>query len=57
MNISDAIAQLKRLDRQHGGDVAVFFDCPSCKQAFTPDFTATVKAVVIEARKPEEAKC
>ena len=54
MNIADAIAHLKRLERQHGADVEVFFDCPGCAQAFTPSFVTAEKAVVVHALTPKK---
>jgi len=36
MTIEDAILKLQALQKRHGNNVQVFFDCPNCKQSFTP---------------------
>lgn len=41
MTIDDAIAMLERLKRKHGGDVMLCFDCPECRQSFTPGTVET----------------
>lgn len=45
MNISDALNLLKRVQKAHG-EVEVYFDCPHCKQSFTPG-TVVTQAVVL----------
>ena len=47
MKVSDARKLLDKVLEKHG-DVEVYFDCPHCKQAFTPAFIET-KAVVLNA--------
>lgn len=56
MTIADAITALKRLERQYGGDTLVYFDCPTCQQAFTPGFVQAQRAVVLprEPKTPED---
>ena len=36
MTINEAIKQLSYMRDKHGGDVLLYFDCPSCLQSFTP---------------------
>lgn len=43
MKISRAIELLQRTKEKHG-DIDVFFDCPKCLTAFTPDIVETVAA-------------
>lgn len=47
MNISDAIARLKKLEAKHG-NVEVYFDCPKCGQSFTPNTTVAVAVHLTE---------
>lgn len=50
MTVSKAIARLQSVLKAHG-DVEVYFDCPSCQQAFTPSAVET-KAIVVNGKKP-----
>lgn len=36
MKIDAAIAQLERVKAKHG-NVEVYFDCPKCRESFTPN--------------------
>lgn len=53
MTIQEAIAMLERVKAKHGPDVPVYFDCPNCKQAFTPGLVET-KAVVLASEPTGE---
>lgn len=52
MTISEAIARLQKIQAKHG-DVAVYFDCPTCQVAFTPDIASvdTVSVVIGGSRQ------
>jgi hypothetical protein len=52
MTIDEAIKWLQKLREQHG-NLAVYFDCPSCQQSFTPGPIVT-KAIVITGEKKAE---
>lgn len=43
MKISEALVWLKKLQSQVG-DVPIYFDCPTCKQSFTPTRAVTMAA-------------
>ncbi len=51
MNIRQAIEWLQRLEQKHGSVVAVYFDCPKCKEAFTPDVIDTAAVHITAAPK------
>lgn len=54
MTVAEAIDWLQSIEKQHGSKTVVYFDCPACKQAFTPG-TLTAKVVLIstgEKKKP-----
>jgi hypothetical protein len=51
MTVSEAIKQLTEMEKRHGGKVLVYFDCPSCQQAFTPSFIAKVAVVITGEEK------
>lgn len=40
MTIEDAILKLEALMQKHGKGVQVYFDCPTCRQSFTPGMVA-----------------
>jgi hypothetical protein len=42
MTIKAAIQFLERIQKKHGEDVPVYFDCPTCGKSFTPTTVATV---------------
>lgn len=44
MTVAQAIAALKRIEAKHGPDAKLYFDCPACRQSFTPGLVET-KAV------------
>lgn len=48
MTVKAAIERLQKVLEKHG-DVEVYFDCPSCNQAFTPGMVAT-QAVVLNGK-------
>ena len=58
MTIADAIKHLQRIQRQHGDEVPVFFDCPNCRQSFEPALAeADVKPVLrVQAAPSAEEK-
>lgn len=49
MTIAKAVEWLIKIQRKHG-DVQVYFDCPHCKQAFSPGSIA-IEAVVVNGEK------
>lgn len=49
MNIQHAIELLVALRTKHGGDIKVYFDCPTCKTSFSPDYVETVAMVQTKA--------
>jgi hypothetical protein len=50
MTIKEAIIRLSELRSQLGEDIEVFFDCPKCKDSFTPSTIATI-AIHFESKK------
>jgi CO dehydrogenase/acetyl-CoA synthase beta subunit len=50
MSIKEAIERLSQLRSSVGEDIEVFFDCPKCKESFTPSHIATV-AIHFESKK------
>jgi hypothetical protein len=50
MTIQQAITMLERAKAKHGGEVQVYFDCPHCREAFTPS-TLVTEAVHVAAEK------
>jgi uncharacterized C2H2 Zn-finger protein len=50
MTINRAIEHLKEIQARHG-DIEVYFDCPNCKQSFTPD--VVVPVIIAHARKSQ----
>lgn len=42
MTIQEAIERLEAIAKRHGRETRVYFDCPQCKQSFTPGSTSTV---------------
>ena len=57
MKVSKAMELLARVMTKHG-DVDVFFDCPHCQTAFTPDVlsTAAVHLSAVPPTLPQEPK-
>jgi hypothetical protein len=53
MTIQDAINRLSELKMQVGSDIEVFFDCPKCKESFTPSIIATI-AIHFEAENDKK---
>jgi hypothetical protein len=51
MHISEAIDELKALKAKHG-NIEVFFDCPKCRESFTPNSTVAVAVHMTEAGMP-----
>ena len=54
MVITAAIQRLQAILQRHG-DIEVFFDCPHCKQAFTPGLVE-VEAIVVNGVTREVEK-
>lgn len=52
MTIDEAIHALQRMKSKHGGAIEVFFDCPSCLQAFTPGIIEA-QAIHLKGGKPD----
>lgn len=50
MTIDDSIRMLEQLKAKHGGATVVYFDCPACKQSFTP---ATIVGVAVHMTQPK----
>jgi hypothetical protein len=48
MTIPEMIKLLQKVQTDHGEAVEVYFDCPHCRQSFTPGRVVT-KAVVLNA--------
>lgn len=42
MNIEEAIKRLDELRSQVGAQIEVYFDCPKCKESFSPSYIATI---------------
>lgn len=42
------IERLTKLSQKHG-NIDVYFDCPQCKMAYTPDAVGTVAAHFVDA--------
>lgn len=53
MTINEAMNRLMDLKSQLGGDIEVFFDCPKCKESFTPSYIATI-AIHFEAEEKKK---
>lgn len=53
MTVDEAIARLKRIAREHGGQTEVFFDCPNCDLPFAPN-SIEKKAIHLKADPPKE---
>lgn len=51
MRIIEVIAKLEVIRGRYGEDTQIYFDCPDCKRAFTPDFAAVEveKRVIVSA--------
>jgi uncharacterized protein (UPF0212 family) len=49
MNISEAIAQLQKLEAKHG-NIDVYFDCPKCGQSFAPNTAVAVAVHLTEGK-------
>lgn len=52
MTIAEAIRWLEGHQKMHGPQTLVYFDCPVCKQSFTPGTLAT-QAVHLKADKDQ----
>jgi len=52
--IRKAIEELQKLEQKHGSEILIYFDCPECKIAFTPDYLQTVKAVHISGKEEKK---
>lgn len=50
MTIAETIKRLEEIKNKFGGDIEVYFDCPKCKESFTPSYIATI-AIHFEAEK------
>jgi len=53
MTVNESIAALERIRKKHGGEVRVYFDCPHCRQSFTPGRVA-VDAVHLTGRQDDD---
>lgn len=51
MNISQAIYLLEQIRQKYSGSMELFFDCPHCKTAFTPDKLVTEPSIHIQVKK------
>jgi len=51
MTVAQAIDKLQEIVRLHGANVQVYFDCPTCKQSFTPGFVAVVAIMITGEEK------
>ena len=52
MTVQRAIEIMQALKEKHGGDIEVFFDCPSCGKSFRPGLVETVAMVKNEPTGP-----
>ncbi len=41
MTVSQAVKWLQGIEKKHGGDIPVYFDCPVCRQSFEPGVIET----------------
>lgn len=47
------IERIQKLEGKHGGGIKVYFDCPTCKLSYTPDYLAT-SAIHMTVKKDKE---
>lgn len=53
MTLRDAIIKLEATAKKHGDETLLYFDCPDCRKAFTPD-VVVMPSVVMKAKPKVE---
>lgn len=53
MTIDEGIKRLERAKERFGGETPLYFDCPDCGKAYTPDILAAERRVHVPCRKDE----